>query len=118
MNSSFEPFEPATLLAEFAKLPLKPPRSKLEPHRELIRELRRKGRTYREVSRLFADRLGLQVAPSVPKNSLEDTVTTIRASKSERPLPLELREHLDKSQRTFDRVFRRRTSHVRIQASF
>jgi hypothetical protein len=34
-------------------LPEKPPRSKLEPHRELIRELRRKGRTYREVARLF-----------------------------------------------------------------
>jgi hypothetical protein len=65
MNSSLEPsFEPATLLAELANLPPKPPRSKLEPHRELIRELRRKGRTYREVSRLFADRLGLQVAPS------------------------------------------------------
>jgi len=65
MNSSFEPsFEPASLLAELANLPPKPPRSKLEPHRELIRELRRKGRTYREVSRLFADRLGLQVAPS------------------------------------------------------
>ena len=65
MNSSFElSFEPATLLAELANLPPKPPRSKLEPHRELIRELRRKGRTYREVSRLFADRLGLQVAPS------------------------------------------------------
>jgi hypothetical protein len=65
MNSSFEPsFEPATLLAELANLPPKPPRSKLEPHRELIRELRRKGRTYREVSRLFADRLGLHVAPS------------------------------------------------------
>ena len=58
------PFEPAALLAELAALPPKPPRSKLEPHRELIRELRRKGRTYRELSRLFAERLGLQVAPS------------------------------------------------------
>lgn len=45
-------------------LPQKPPRSKLEPHRELIRELRRKGRTYREVARLFQERLGLSVAPS------------------------------------------------------
>jgi len=42
----------------------KPPRSKLEPHRELIRELRRKGRTYREVAKLFNERLGLYVAPS------------------------------------------------------
>jgi hypothetical protein len=45
-------------------LPEKTYRSKLEPHRELIRELRRKGRTYREVARLFNDRLGLHVAPS------------------------------------------------------
>lgn len=58
------PCEPTSLLLEFASLPPKPSRSKLEPHRELIRELRRKGRTYREVSRLFAERLGLQVAPS------------------------------------------------------
>jgi hypothetical protein len=44
--------------------PDKPPRSKLEPHRELIRELRRKGRTYREVACLFHERLGLHVAVS------------------------------------------------------
>ena len=45
-------------------LPEKPYRSKLEPHRELIRELRRKGRTYREVAKLLNERLGLYVAPS------------------------------------------------------
>jgi hypothetical protein len=45
-------------------LPSKPPRSKLEPHREFIRELRRRGRTYREVARIFQERLGLSVAPS------------------------------------------------------
>jgi hypothetical protein len=50
--------------AAFSDLPPKRPRSKLEPHRELIRELRRKGRTYREVARLFHERLGLYVAPS------------------------------------------------------
>ena len=37
-------------VAEIDNLPDKPPRSKLEPHHELIRELRRKGRTYREVA--------------------------------------------------------------------
>jgi hypothetical protein len=42
----------------------KPYRSKLEPHRELIRELRRKGRTYREVACLSQERLGLHVALS------------------------------------------------------
>jgi hypothetical protein len=52
------------LLTILESLPPKPPRSKLEPHRELIRELRRKGRTYREVARLFNDRFGLYVAPS------------------------------------------------------
>jgi hypothetical protein len=30
----------------------------------LIRELRRKGRTYREVAKLLTERLGLYVAPS------------------------------------------------------
>src|ERR1700738_5220337 len=56
--------DPQVVLAGFADLPPKPPRSKLEPHRELIRELRPKGRTYREVARLFHERLGLYVAPS------------------------------------------------------
>lgn len=55
--------EPA-LQTILESLPEKQPRSKLEPHRELIRELRRKGRTYREVSRFFQERLGLHVAPS------------------------------------------------------
>ena len=50
--------------SEIDNLPDKPPRSKLEPHRDLIRELRRRGRTYRGVARLFNDRLGLYVAPS------------------------------------------------------
>jgi hypothetical protein len=52
------------LLTILESLPEKPYRSKLEPHRELIRELRRKGRTYREVAHLFEERLGLYVAPS------------------------------------------------------
>ncbi len=51
-------------VSEIDSLPEKPPRSKLEPHRELIRELRRKGRTYREVAQLLQERLGLYVAPS------------------------------------------------------
>jgi hypothetical protein len=58
------PCEQTSLLLELASLPPKPPRSKLEPHRELIRELRRKGRTYREVARLFEERVGFHVAPS------------------------------------------------------
>lgn len=56
--------ESQIVIAQLGDLPPKPPRSKLEPHRELIRELRRKGRTYREVAQLFHERLGLYVAPS------------------------------------------------------
>ena len=39
----------------------KPPRSKLEPHYELIRELRRRSRTYREIAKILHDHVGLQV---------------------------------------------------------
>jgi len=58
------PGESNILLSEIDNLPNKPPRSKLEPHRDLIRELRRKGRTYRELSRIFEERLNMHVAPS------------------------------------------------------
>jgi hypothetical protein len=59
-----DPARQKELLAELRELQPKPPRSKLEPHLELIRELRRKGRTYREIARLFQERLGLHAAPS------------------------------------------------------
>jgi len=39
-------------------------RSKLEPHAHVIRELRRKGRTYEEVAQFFAEHLNITVAPS------------------------------------------------------
>jgi hypothetical protein len=41
-----------------------PARSKLEPYTDVIRELRRKRKTYQEISRFFAEHLGIQVAPS------------------------------------------------------
>jgi hypothetical protein len=45
-----------TLLSLLETIPQKPPRSKLETHRELIRQLRRKGCTYRDIVRiLFAE---------------------------------------------------------------
>jgi len=45
-------------------LPKKPPRSRLEPYRELIDELRRRGRTYREIVRILAEKCQLQVSRS------------------------------------------------------
>ncbi len=48
--------------------PEKPPRSKLEPYRELIRELRSKRWSYREIAALFEEKLKLEVAPSTLHN--------------------------------------------------
>jgi hypothetical protein len=43
-------------------LPNKPPRSRLEPYRELIEELRRRGRTYVDIAGILAEKC--QVQPS------------------------------------------------------
>jgi len=40
-------------------LPPKPSRSKLEPFREFIRELRRRGRSYQEITHILRDRCGV-----------------------------------------------------------
>ena len=53
-----------TLLSLLDSIPQKPPRSKLETHRELIRQLRRKGCTYRDIVRILHERAGLDVAVS------------------------------------------------------
>lgn len=45
-------------------IPERPPRSKLELHAEVIRELRKKRRTYIEIAAFFRDHLQLTVAPS------------------------------------------------------
>ncbi len=40
-------------------LPPKPSRSKLEPYREFIRELRRRGRSYQEITHILRERCGV-----------------------------------------------------------
>ncbi|HEV2399904.1 MAG TPA: hypothetical protein VGS27_23385 [Candidatus Sulfotelmatobacter sp.] len=54
----------STLLCMLDSIPQKPPRSKLETHRELIRQLRRKGCTYRDIVHILHERVGLEVAVS------------------------------------------------------
>src|SRR5260370_41903756 len=54
----------ATLLSLLDSIPQKPPRSKLETHRELIRQLRGKGCTYRDIVPILPERVGLDVAVS------------------------------------------------------
>ena len=45
-------------------LPDKPPRSRLEPYRELIGELRRRSRTYRDIAHILAEKCQIQVTAS------------------------------------------------------
>ena len=42
----------------------KPPRSKLEPHAEVIAALRRKRRTYREIAQFLQEHLAISAVPS------------------------------------------------------
>lgn len=77
------------LFADFANLPPKPPRSKLELHRDLIRELRQGGRTYREVAQLFQERLGLYIAPSTLHSFVKVRAKHRKRTQFELP-PLEL----------------------------
>jgi hypothetical protein len=81
--------ESQIVVAQLGDLPHKPPRSKLEPHRELIRELRRKGRTYREVAQLFHERLGLYVAPSTLHSFVKVRAKHSKRTQFELP-PMEL----------------------------
>ena len=53
-----------TLLSLLDSIAQKSPRSKLETHRELIRQLRRKGCTYRDIVRILHERVGVDVAVS------------------------------------------------------
>jgi hypothetical protein len=47
-----------------AELPIKPPRSRLEPYCEFIEELRKRGRTYRDIAEILAEKCGVQVTGS------------------------------------------------------
>ena len=41
-------------------IPPKPSRSKLEPHYDLIRELRHRSKSYREIAKILRDHTGLR----------------------------------------------------------
>ncbi|MGI8742333.1 MAG: hypothetical protein ACR2NN_07125 [Bryobacteraceae bacterium] len=58
-------------------LPPKPARSKLEPYAELIRELRKRGRSYREIASILGDRCGLTAGTHTVYNFVQ-----VRSSQS------------------------------------
>jgi hypothetical protein len=67
------------------QIPEKPPRSKLEPHLEVIRELRRKGRTYQEIAQFLGEHLNVTVAASTIHAFVH-----VRARRRQRKSPIEL----------------------------
>jgi IS30 family transposase len=69
-------------------LPETPPRSCLEPVRELIDELRRRGRTYREVSRILAERCDIRVSVSTVHRFLHSRAQTRPQSRKHYSLQL------------------------------
>jgi hypothetical protein len=73
------------LRALLDQIPAKAPRSKLEPHLEVIRELRRKGRTYQEIAQFFGEHLNVTVAASTIHAFVQ-----VRARRRQRRSPIEL----------------------------
>ena len=67
------------------QLPERAPRSKLEPHREVIRELRKKRRTYAEIAAFFREHLQLSVAPSTIHEFVKTRARQARQAREEGP---------------------------------
>jgi uncharacterized membrane protein len=61
-------------------LPKKPPRSRMEPYREFIDELRSAGRTYRDIAAILAEKCELRVTAS----AVHDLVRRRSRRKAER----------------------------------
>ena len=84
-SEKHEALDSQKLRALLDRMPEKPPRSKLEPHVEVIRQLRRKGRTYQEIAGFFAEHLGITVAASTIHAFIK-----VRARQRQRKPPIEL----------------------------
>lgn len=66
-------------------LPEKPPRSRLEPYSELIRELRRRRRTYREIAEILAAKCNLRAAASTIHDFVRVRSRATRKPEKRRP---------------------------------
>jgi hypothetical protein len=67
-------------------LPPKQPRSRLEPYTELIHELRKRGRSYREIVGILGDRCGIQVGVHTVYNFVR-VRTTARGKRTKATTP-------------------------------
>ena len=73
-----------TFQAILDSLPPKEPRSKLEPYAELIQELRKRGRSYREIANILAERCGIRVGTHTVYSFVQVRATASRKGKSAR----------------------------------
>ena len=73
-----------TFKAILDSLPPKQPRSKLEPYTELIQELRKRGRSYREIAGILAERCGLRVGMHTVYNFVRVRAATAKEGRSMR----------------------------------
>ncbi len=72
------------LLATLDTLPQKPPRSRLEPYGEFIEELRQRGRTYRDIASILAERFQLRVWASTVQRFIRVQTKAKQRRSSER----------------------------------
>ena len=66
-------------------IPERQPRSKLEPHIDVIRELRRKRRSYQEISVFFKEHLKIPVAPSTLYEFVKSRARPVKKTMVELP---------------------------------
>ena len=75
------------LQAILDSLPPKQPRSKLQPYEELIQELRKRGRSYREITGILANRCGVTAGTHTVYNFVRVRAEAPKKAKSARGGP-------------------------------
>jgi hypothetical protein len=68
-----------------ATVPARPSRSRLEPYRDLIEELRRRNVTFREIAEILSDRCDVHVSRAAVHDFLKRRLTAAR--RQYRPFP-------------------------------
>ncbi|MBV9154644.1 MAG: hypothetical protein JO097_00145 [Acidobacteriaceae bacterium] len=71
-----------TFQAILDSLPPKQPRSKLEPYAELIQELRKRGRSYREIAGILEQRCGIKAGTHTVYNFVRVRASSTKKGKS------------------------------------
>ena len=78
-----------------SSLPPKPPRSRLEPYCELIDELRRRGRTYREIAGVLAENCHIRASKSNIHHFVRVRAQRAQAASRRTVSALAAGEHID-----------------------